>query len=124
MEAYRDVANLWDIQNTANFSQLPDDDFLAILQKQYPSYPDAVNPQNISRFSMPTGATPSSDDSSPSPPHSLHDTPGGVTSDDLHDPALKRKASDDGLEDGGPSQKTQHTRTSFLTLISSYAHSF
>jgi len=117
MEAYRDVAHLWDIQNPANFSQLPDDDFLAMLHKQYPSYPDAVNPQNISRYSISTGATPSSDDDSPSPPHS-------ATNDDSHDPALKRKASDDGLEDDGPSQKTQHTRTSFLALIGAYIYQF
>lgn len=116
MDAYRDTAQLWDFSHPTNFSQLPDDDFLAMLHKQYPSnttlsYPDGVNPQNIARYSISSGATPSSDDSSPSPPHSLQDTAGGV--DDVHDPALKRKASDDGLEDEGPNQKTQHTSTSF-----------
>lgn len=118
MDAYRDASQLWDFSHPTNFSQLPDDDFLAMLHKQYPSttavpYPDAVNPQNIARYSISSGATPSSDDSSPSPPHSLQDTAGGVASDDVHDPALKRKASDDGLDDEGPSQKAQHTSTPF-----------
>ena len=116
MDAYRDTAQLWDFSHPTNFSQLPDDDFLAMLHKQYPSnttlsYPDGVNPQNIARYSISSGATPSSDDSSPSPPHEVQDTVGGM--DDVHDPALKRKASDDGLEDGAPNQKAQHTSKSF-----------
>ncbi|KAF8624773.1 hypothetical protein AX15_005664 [Amanita polypyramis BW_CC] len=123
MEAYHDTTHLWDFSRPADFSQIPEDDFLAMLQKQYPpeatrhinpnipnnlSYADSVNPQNISsRFSTNSDPTPPSEDSSPSP--SLHDTAGGGLSDDSHDPMLKRKAGDDGPEDGGPHQKTQHT---------------
>ncbi|KIL71094.1 hypothetical protein M378DRAFT_66555 [Amanita muscaria Koide BX008] len=102
MDAYRDVAHIWDFSNPLNFPQLPEDDFIAALQKQYPhshsksNSHDVVNPHSISN------PTPSSEDSSPSPP----------VSEDLHDPAPKRKASDGGLEQGGPNQKAQHTLNS------------
>jgi AP-1-like factor len=88
MEAYHDVAQLWDFSHPSNFSQLPEDDFLALLQKH------SANSSAIS---------PPSEDSSPSTPNSNNDP------DDSHDPAPKRKASDGGLEDGGPNQKAQHT---------------
>jgi AP-1-like transcription factor len=111
MEPFVDNPPLWDLSHASSFSQLADDDFLALLQKQFPtdgaaanpSYVDAVNPQSISRYSI-ASMTPPSEDSSPSPPN-LND---GGANDDGADPALKRKASDDSME-GGPSQKTQHT---------------
>ncbi|KAF8640815.1 hypothetical protein AX17_000464 [Amanita inopinata Kibby_2008] len=136
MEAYQDVNQLWDFAHRSNFSQLPEDDFLAMLQKQYPpeanhpsnnslpnqaTYVDGVNPQNISRYSL-SSLTPPSEESSPSPPHSLHDTAGGGPIDESHDPALKRKASDEGLDDGGPNQKSQHTRELPLVDVAVYAH--
>ncbi|KAF8238456.1 hypothetical protein L208DRAFT_1421300 [Tricholoma matsutake] len=108
MEPFVDNPPLWDLSHASSFSQLADDDFLALLQKQFPtegasnlSYPDAVNPQSISRYSL-ASMTPPSEDSSPSP---------DPANDDGADPALKRKASDDSME-GGPSQKTQHTANS------------
>ncbi|KAJ7102508.1 hypothetical protein B0H15DRAFT_919654 [Mycena belliarum] len=110
MEAYSDISPLWDLSQASSFSQLPDDDFLALLQKQFPSAPgdysdfgttNGVNPQTISRYSLPS-LTPPSEDSSPSPPQQS----GSKSPEDDHD--LKRKASEDSLDEE-PSQKTQHT---------------
>ncbi|PFH50725.1 hypothetical protein AMATHDRAFT_75415 [Amanita thiersii Skay4041] len=128
MDTYHDVAHLWDYPHPPAFTQLADDDIFSILQKQPyqpepnhhsnsipnpSSYVDGVNPQSISRYPL-NSLTPPSEDSSPSPPQSLHDAGvGGGSSgfgmEDVHDPALKRKASDEGLEDGGPNQKSLHT---------------
>lgn len=99
---------LWDLSQATSFSQIADDDFLALLQKQFPTgnvatnydYTDGINPQNISRYSLPS-LSPPSDDSSPSPI-------GDGGSDGGGDPVLKRKASDEDFEEG-PSQKSQHT---------------
>ncbi|KAJ6573923.1 hypothetical protein DFH09DRAFT_1151419 [Mycena vulgaris] len=111
MEAYSDISPLWDLSQASSFSQLPDDDFLALLQKQFPSTPgpfsadfgttNGVNPQTISRYSLPS-LTPPSEDSSPSPPQQS----GSKSPEEEHD--LKRKASDDSLDEE-PSQKSQHT---------------
>lgn len=110
MEAYVDNTPLWDLSHASSFSQLADDDFLALLQKQFPTgnvsveggFTDGVNPQNISRYSLPS-ITPPSEDSSPSPPNMNNDY------EDGGDTALKRKASDDDFDDEGPSSKSQHT---------------
>lgn len=117
------INNFWDLSQTpSQFSQLGDDDFLALLQKQFPNtVPDlnttdvgAVNPQSIQKSPLP-GLTPPSDDSSPSPPsnNSLshprsrhHST--FSRGNDNEESALKRKASDDDMEEG-PSTKNQHT---------------
>jgi AP-1-like factor len=130
MEAFPDVAPLWDLSQASSFSQLPDDDFLALLQKQFPSrntgstyntggFIDGVNPQNISRYSLPS-ITPPSEDSSPSPPNINNDsgTQGLLhgDNDDPSDPALKRKASDENFDEG-PSQKNQHTCTISSTTV-------
>jgi hypothetical protein len=115
MESYSDASALWDLSQASSFSQLPDDDFLALLQKQFPTNPpsystdygissNSVNPQTISRYSLPS-LTPPSEDSSPSPPQQS----GSKSPDDDHDHALKRKASDDSLDEE-PNQKSQHTR--------------
>jgi AP-1-like factor len=111
MDSYSsEISPLWDLSQASSFSQLPDDDFLALLQKQFPSNPGAftadfsmngVNPQTISRYPLPS-LTPPSEDSSPSPPQQS----GSKSPEDEHD--LKRKASDDSLDEG-PSQKAQHT---------------
>ncbi|KAF5377264.1 hypothetical protein D9615_006429 [Tricholomella constricta] len=113
MEAYIDNAPLWDLSHASNFSQLPDDDFLALLQKQFPTgvaqpdggFVDGVNPQNISRYSLPS-MTPPSEDSSPSPPNTINEQGGNEDSGDV---ALKRKASDGDFEEEAPSSKSQHT---------------
>ncbi|KAJ7071586.1 hypothetical protein C8F01DRAFT_1217056 [Mycena amicta] len=104
MESFSDMSPLWDLSQASSFSQLPDDDFLALLQKQFPTPPTqysvdfsldgpGINPQSISHYSLPSLSPPSAD-SSPSPPQE-------------EDHGLKRKASDDDLEEG-PS-KAQHT---------------
>ncbi|KAG1908607.1 uncharacterized protein F5891DRAFT_994144 [Suillus fuscotomentosus] len=115
--------NFWDLSQTpSQFSQLGDDDFLALLQKQYPNtVPDvnatdvgAVNPQSIQKAPLPS-QTPPSDDSSPSPPsinsinhpRSRHQSTYSRGNDN-EESALKRKASDDDMEEG-PSSKNQHT---------------
>ncbi|KAJ7238998.1 hypothetical protein B0H12DRAFT_83239 [Mycena haematopus] len=113
MDTYTsDISPLWDLSQASSFSQLPDDDFLALLQKQFPTNQGAfsadfggmngVNPQTISRYPLPT-LTPPSEDSSPSPPQQS----GSKSPDDDHD--LKRKASEEDFDDEGPSQKAQHT---------------
>jgi len=116
MDSYSPITPLWDLSQASNFSQLPDDDFLALLQKQFPSgnngfdanFNNGINPQSISRYPLPS-LTPPSEDSSPSPP-SMNDSNKSSPPDDRddNDAALKRKASDEDLEEG-PSQKNQHT---------------
>lgn len=123
----------WDLSQPTTFSQLADDDFLALLQKQFPATngglnvagynanagTNAVNPQNLSSLQF-SGASPSSADTTPSPPSATSanrraksnsldlDDDGGA-----HDSALKRKASDDDFEDGqGSSKKGSRKRTS------------
>lgn len=124
MDAYNDISPLWDLSQASSFSQLPDDDFLALLQKQFPSagvpptYTTGVSSSLDPRFSL-SSSTPPSDESSPSPPHEQgnHDEGG--------DSALKRKASTDDFEEG-PSQKSQHTCACIHPLYSldnSCAHS-
>jgi AP-1-like factor len=103
MDAYTDTS-FWD--NTPTFNQLPDSDFFALLQKQFPptAPPFAeVNPQNLSSYPLPS-LTSSEEESSPSPPNSNRD----VSNDDVNEPPLKRKASGDEISDI-PNQKTQHT---------------
>ncbi|KAG7450781.1 uncharacterized protein BT62DRAFT_535171 [Guyanagaster necrorhizus] len=121
MESFSEITPLWDLSQATTFSQLADDDFLALLQKQFPSAANppsnlggdfAVDPQSISRFSLPS-LNPPSEDSSPSPPRSGEPSSSVRNQDDddsfvQGDSALKRKASDEDLEEG-PSQKSQHT---------------
>ncbi|KAG2069834.1 hypothetical protein BDR04DRAFT_1100940 [Suillus decipiens] len=116
--------SFWDLSQTpSQFSQLGDEDFLALLQKQYPNtVPDinanevgAVNPQNTLQKLPLQGLSPPSDDSSPSPPsassinhprsrhHSTYSR-----GNDNEESALKRKASDDDMDEG-PNSKNQHT---------------
>jgi AP-1-like transcription factor len=103
-------SSFWD--NTPAFTQLPDSDFFALLQKQFPPAAEpfaAVNPQNLS-YPLPS-LTPSSDDSSsPSPSNSNRE----VSNDDTNEPPLKRKASSEEFSDI-PNQKTQHTGMHYLT---------
>ncbi|KAF5356297.1 hypothetical protein D9756_004279 [Leucocoprinus leucothites] len=152
---FSDVPSFWDLSQSANFGQLPDDDFMAMLQKQFPlppaqqdstqnihsltaaGFPDGVNPQNISRYSL-SSLTPPSEDSSPSPPHDgfNHDPSGeesgdgggggggstsGPTKSSATDSALKRKASGVDMQESGPSQKTQHTSSNDKKGVASTA---
>lgn len=119
MEAYENSTPHWDFSQTTSFSQLPDDDFLALLQKQFPASTDTnpglftngINPQNLTHLPLPA-LTPPSEDSSPSPPNVNTDQhPQVHPSPENEDPALKRKASFDSFDDEGPSQKSQHTGT-------------
>lgn len=121
MESYPAVAPLWDLSQASSFSQLPDDDFLALLEKQFsannnegfnPGVFDAgINPLNIQSLD---GPSPPSDDSSPSPASINNDSSSRGESSrpradtDGDDSILKRKASDDSM-DNGPNQKNQHT---------------
>ncbi|KAI0771038.1 hypothetical protein BD413DRAFT_554714 [Trametes elegans] len=136
-----DLHSFWDIspQQPDTFSALPDDDFLAFLQKQFPAAtgnnpplsfdnPDGVDPQSISSF-PPLNPSPPSSDSSPSPPSthnesSLSRRQSGVFNDassssaadqqkgqaQQEDGSLKRKAATDNAEE--PSHKSQHTSSS------------
>lgn len=105
----------WDISQTPmTLSQIQDDDFLTLLQKQFPtdvqipfdlSFPGynnlaVVNPQSLSDYPPPASQpTPSSSDSGNSP---------GSTANDNEDRSLKRKASDERM-DVEPASKTAHT---------------
>jgi AP-1-like factor len=120
MDSYPEVTQLWDLSHNSDLNQLQDNDFLALLQKQFPTandgglfmapYSNAIDPQNLSSYPLPS-LTPPSEDSSPSPPNSNQDN----ANDDNNDSALKRKASDDDLSDG-PTQKSQHTSGELLDL--------
>jgi len=124
------LSSFWGISQSTSFSQLSDDDFMAMLQKQFlpqrdpipnitaGSFSNGVDPQSISRHSLPV-LTPPSEDSSPSPPLDgpNHD-PNGEDSGDGEgnnisnvpslNYALKRKASGADMVQYGPSQKSQH----------------
>lgn len=132
---------LWDLSLPPSLPALADDDFIALLQKQFGvnnGFPgldtdkDAVspatniNPQSLTRLPIPRPVeSPPSDDSSPSPneattSRSRRESLFGVAgssrdSDDGgdDDPSLKRKASEDDLDDE-PSHKSQHTCKPFL----------
>ncbi|SRR6266404_136401 len=114
--------SLWDFtRSSPGFSQMHDDDFLALLQKQfntdssapnaYPISHDGVDPSKITNLSTPAPPPPLSDDSSPSPP-SITDHPSSsrrqstnsIAEQDGHE--LKRKASPDDMEEESPSQKS------------------
>ena len=112
----------WDISQTpTTLSQIADDDFLTLLQKQFPTdvqipfdlsfpgynNPTAVNPQSLSDYTLPISRpTPSSSDSGNSPIS---------TTNDNDDRSLKRKASDEKM-DVEPASKTAHTGTSRPTF--------
>ena len=125
MESFINVDNFWDLpQHPATFSSLPEDDFLALLQKQFPSSnnifdispPDGVDPLNINPLVIPN-PTPPSTDSSPSPPSvaqepatsrpqsGVFNAEGSGSPSTNDDPSLKRKASDESMEEhnGQPS---------------------
>lgn len=121
METFPEITPMWDLSQPTSFSNLPDDDFLALLQKQFPgpngsnfnssNFSDGINPQNITPFALPS-LSPPSDDSSPSPPN-LNDSGSRGQSeksggDHDEDNTMKRKASDDDFDEG-PSSKNQHT---------------
>ncbi len=113
MEAYQEVSPLWNLSDP--ITQLSDQDFFNLFQKQIPvsangvdgfqTSPDGVNPQNLSMYSLSNLTPPStSDESSPSPSNSNQDTSKDGVNDD---PTLKRKANNDRLE-SEPNSKTQH----------------
>ena len=117
----------WDFNQSPNsFSHLADDDFLALLQRQFPpdltssplnsfSIPhNAVAPTKLNNLPPTAPPPPLSDDSSPSPP-SVNEPSSSRRQSGVYnasppgeiDDALKRKASEDDLEEG-PSHKSQH----------------
>lgn len=131
MDAFPAIDSFWDMaqMGVTNFTQIPDDDFLALLQKQFPSVAnadlstdttifDGIDPQEVHNF--PSNPSPVSSDSSPSPPSTNNDaspsrrqsgvfnSPDNVADSD--DPTLKRKASTESLDDE-PSHKNAHTGT-------------
>ncbi|OSX68066.1 hypothetical protein POSPLADRAFT_1043220 [Postia placenta MAD-698-R-SB12] len=128
MDPFSGVSHFWDISQQPNtFSALPDDDFLAFLEKQFPTaigatpapfdgLPDVVDPQSLTRLPHPNPSPPSSD-SSPSPSsmnneHSPSRRQSGVFNDsptaEPEEAGLKRKASEESIA-GEPSHKAQHT---------------
>ncbi|KAI0328001.1 hypothetical protein GY45DRAFT_1307703 [Cubamyces sp. BRFM 1775] len=136
-----DLHSFWDIsaQQPDTFSALPDDDFLAFLQKQFPAAtgnnpplsfdnPDGVDPQNISSF-PPLSNSPPSSDSSPSPPSLGHEgslsrrqsgvfnSPTATAAADQQQAQQSQSQQDDGSlkrkasndNDDEPQHKSQHT---------------
>ena len=139
MTSFSSPTGPWDLSLPPTLPALADDEFIALLQKQFgvavdPSKDNPnsgavggiVNPQNLTRFPIPIPAalTPPSEDSSPSPPENPGSNitarsrrqSGQLTGENTRstsrdrddDPALKRKASDEDLDDE-PSYKSQHT---------------
>lgn len=116
MDTFQDVTPLWDFSST-NYAQLQDEDFMNLLQKQFPNagamvdpmafgggYGGVVNPQNVNKGPLPA-LSPPSEDSSPSPPNSgnsHHDF------DDTDAPVSAKRKADDSPQDG-PNAKAQHT---------------
>lgn len=115
--------SLWDFtRSPSGFSQIQDNDFLALLQKQFnsdssttsnafPTSHDGVDPSKITNLPTPAPPTPLSDESSPSPPstteHASSSRRQSTTStaeQDGHE--LKRKASPDVMEEDSPNQKS------------------
>lgn len=136
-----DLHSFWDIsaQQPDTFSALPDDDFLAFLQKQFPAAtgnnpplsfdnPDGVDPQSISSF-PPLSNSPPSSDSSPSPPSLGHESslsrrqsgvfnsPTTAAAADQQQTQQSQSQHDDGSlkrkaandNDDEPQHKSQHT---------------
>jgi AP-1-like factor len=115
-------SSLWDFARPpSGFTQLPDSDFLALLEKQFnpdAATPDAfavshdgVDPSKITNLPAPAPLPPLSEDSSPSPPSttdrassSRRQSTNSAFEQDAHE--LKRKASPDDMEDDSPSQKS------------------
>lgn len=137
MNTFPDIQSYWDLtQQPETFSALPDDDFLAFLQKQFPASvgttpnsfdapADGVDPQTLIRF--PSNPSPSSSESSPSPPSMQNDNESSsrrqseVSStppkdNDQEDPTLKRKASDESITDE-PTHKSQHTNSGKFMIL-------
>lgn len=125
MSDYPNLSSIWNISsNSSQFSQLPDDDFLALLEKQFPrpishefESPEDTQDRSVNAQAIPKAPlsrmTPPSEESSPSP--SSNPTVGISRLYSEADPAnqdealaLKRKASDDDL-DGAHSSKNKHT---------------
>ncbi|KAF8585509.1 hypothetical protein K439DRAFT_1343224 [Ramaria rubella] len=124
----------WDSNLPPSISSIDENDFLLLLQKQFPSVnvppiaPSTLTkgkadmPMNslpADKYQIPTSTSPLSTDSSPSPPSANDDggSPNGSdnnnkragSADEEHH---KRKASADDFDDeinGQPSAKTQHT---------------
>ncbi|SRR5713226_6055386 len=114
--------SLWDFaRSPTGLSQAQDNDFLALLEKQfsqdpsssnaYPVSHDGVDPSKISNLPAPAPPPPLSDDSSPSPPSttdhasaSRRQSTYSTAEQDGHE--LKRKASPDDMEEDSPNQKS------------------
>lgn len=135
MDAFGGLDNFWDLsQHPSTFSTLPEDDFLALLQKQFPTNgpfdlttPDGIDPVNINP--LPLNPSPPSTDSSPSPPSTTQEPSrsrrqsgvfSSATPESNEDPSLKRKASDDSMSDE-PTYKTAHTGKSHTELCIRFA---
>ena len=135
--AFNNASSLWDLSLPPSLPSLADDEFVALLQKQFGASNDGaipvtdkqppngfstnINPQQLSRFpSAHDTSSPLSDDEEDSPsPSSANDNPrsrkqSGATRDrqrsrdDDDDHAPKRKASEEDLDDE-PNHKSQHT---------------
>lgn len=129
--------SLWDLSLPPSLPSLADDDFIALLQKQFGvnndnaarqtrKLPDGnnVDPQVLTRFPAPDVSPPLSDDS-PSPPSArdmsrsrresgvYHDSPTADNQSNDEDHALKRKASNEDLDEE-PNAKSQHTCTCYF----------
>lgn len=126
MQGFDQATPLWDFSSAdiTQFNSLGDDDFLALLSKQFGTDTDPSLPNQLNSFALDSVVDPSkltnstttipppplSDDSSPSPP-SANDSSSrrqsAVFGEERED-GLKRKASDEDMEDEGPSHKTPH----------------
>jgi AP-1-like transcription factor len=140
MGTYEQITpSLWDMSRGNEFSQLPDDDFLALLRKEYPEHKDdrhtttndrarrpiygGADSQTLAPFTPLAGLSPPSDDSSPSPPDMNRDASSrgpsemlpSPTDHDDYESALKRKASGGDFEDRPSPSKALHTCESIMS---------
>ncbi|KAF8523096.1 hypothetical protein BU17DRAFT_63993 [Hysterangium stoloniferum] len=122
----------WDSNISPSIPSLDENDFMLLLQTQFPSISgtpipssaatkkpavETANPQSLDKYQIPSSISPLSTDSSPSPPsaHEDNNSPNGSNnhkrSVSTEEEPHKRKASTDDFDDeiGQPSAKNQHT---------------
>jgi AP-1-like factor len=137
MDQYPSAMPFWDLSQTSSFSQLPEDDFLALLQKQFPTDPSTsfnlsfpgfnlstgVDPQSLTSFpfSIPNPTPPSSDSSTTESPPSAENEPGSSRrqSTSFDDSSLKRKvlADEDDDEDDDEDMDVEPAKKSPLACM-------
>jgi AP-1-like factor len=128
MFPFSEPAPLWELSQQSSFPQSSDEDFFALLQKHYPNpngnplytapvnglTTTAIDPQNLSRYTV-DGISPPSEESSSSPSPSAN----GIINHDHEEGSKRRRVSVADSDDDQPSHKAQHTLGNDRRLSSS-----